>query len=83
MELDDAKKQAEGLSKSLDDTAKSGEKASGSLASFDNLEVINDNSGSGGSSSKDDIDYSGEITYSQKLLDILNKISSWVNDNEI
>ncbi len=79
--LDDAKKQAEGLSKSLDDTAKSGEKASGSLASFDNLEVINDNSGSGGSSSKDDIDYSGEITYSQKLLDILNKISSWVNDN--
>lgn len=79
--LDDAKKQAEGLSKSLDDTAKSGEKASGSLASFDNLEVINDNSGSGGSSSKNDIDYSGEITYSQKLLDILNKISSWVNDN--
>lgn len=79
--LDDAKKQAEGLSKSLDDTAKSGEKASGSLASFDNLEVINDNSGSGGSSSNDNIDYSGEITYSQKLLDILNKISSWVNDN--
>lgn len=79
--LEDAKNQAEGLSKSLDDTAKSGEKASGSLASFDNLEVINDNSGSGGSSSKDDIDYSGEITYSQKLLDILNKISSWVNDN--
>ena len=73
--LEDAKKQAEGLSKSLDDTAKSGEKASGSLASFDNLEVINDNSGSGGSSSKDNIDYSGEITYSQKLLDILNKIS--------
>lgn len=79
--LDDAKKQAEGLSKSLDDTAKSGEKASGSLASFDNLEVINDSSGSGGSSSNDNIDYSGEITYSQKLLDILNKISSWVNDN--
>lgn len=79
--LDDAKKQAEGLSKSLDDTAKSGEKASGSLASFDNLEVINDSSGSGSSSSNDNIDYSGEITYSQKLLDILNKISSWVNDN--
>ncbi len=79
--LEDAKKQAEGLSKSLDDTAKSGEKASGSLASFDNLEVINDNSGSGGSSSKDNIDYSGEITYSQKLLDILNKISDWVSKN--
>ena len=78
--LEDAKNQAEGLSKSLDDTAKSGEKASGSLASFDNLEVISDNSGSG-SSSKDNIDYSGEITYSQKLLDILNKISKWVTDN--
>ena len=79
--LEDAKKQAEGLSKSLDDTAKSGEKASGSLASWDHLEVINDNSGSGGSSSKDNIDYSGEITYSQKLLDILNKISDWVSKN--
>ena len=79
--LEDAKKQAEGLSKSLDDTAKSGEKASGSLASWDHLEVINDNSGSGGSSSKDNIDYNGEITYSQKLLDILNKISDWVSKN--
>lgn len=79
--LDDAKKQAEGLSKSLDDTAKSGEKASGSLASIDNLEVISDNSGSGSSSTTDNIDYSGEITYSQKLLDILFKISKWVTDN--
>ena len=80
--LEDAKKQAEGLSKSLDDTAKSGEKASGSLASFDNLEVINDNSGSGGSSSKDNIDYNGEITYSQKLLDILEKIKTFVVENK-
>lgn len=79
--LDDAKKQAEGLSKSLDDTAKSGEKASGSLASIDNLEVISDNSSSGSSSVKDNIDYSGEITYSQKLLNILFKISDWVSDN--
>ncbi len=79
--LDDAKKQAEGLSKTLDDTAKSGEKASGSLASIDNLEVISDNSGSGSSSTTDNIDYSGEITYSQKLLDILFKISKWVTDN--
>ncbi len=82
--LEDAKNQAEGLSKSLDDTAKSGEKASGSLASFDNLEVINDSSGSGGggSSSNDNIDYSGEITYSQKLLDILNKIKLFVVENK-
>lgn len=80
--LDDAKKQAEGLSKSLDDTAKSGEKASGSLTSIDNLEVISDNSGSGGSSSKDNIDYSSEITYSQKLLDILEKIKTFVVENK-
>ena len=82
--LEDAKKQAEGLSKSLDDTAKSGEKASGSLASFDNLEVIADNSGStsGGSSSNSGVDYSGEITYSQKLLDILNNIKDFAVDNK-
>lgn len=81
--LEDAKKQAEGLSKSLDDTAKSGDKASGSLASFDNLEVIADNSSSSGgtSSGNNNIDYNGEITYSQKLLDILNSISSWVTNN--
>lgn len=81
--LEDAKKQAQGLSKSLNDTAKSGEKASGSLSSFDNLEVIADNTSSSGgtSSGNNNIDYSGEITYSQKLLDILNKISKWVTDN--
>lgn len=82
--LEDAKNQAEGLSKSLDDTAKSGEKASGSLASFDNLEVIADNTSSGtgtSSGNNNNVDYSGEITYSQKLLDILNKISKWVTDN--
>lgn len=81
--LEDAKKQAEGLSKSLDDTAKSGEKASGSLASFDNLEVISDNgsSASSGGNNGSNINYDGEITYSQKLLDILNKISKWVTDN--
>lgn len=82
--LEDAKNQAEGLSKSLDDTAKSGEKASGSLASFDNLEVIADNTSSGSGTSSgnnNNVDYSGEITYSQKLLDILNKISKWVTDN--
>ena len=79
--LKDAKKQAEGLSKSLDDTAKSGEKASGSLASLDNLEVIADNNSSV-SSSNNGMDYSGEITYSQKLLDILNNIKNFVVDNK-
>lgn len=83
--LEDAKKQAQGLSKSLDDTAKSGEKASGSLASFDNLEVIADNTSSGGGTSSgnnNNVDYSGEITYSQKLLDILYKIKDFVVENK-
>lgn len=81
--LEDAKKQAEGLSKSLDSTAKSGEKASGSLASFDNLEVVADNSSSGGGTSSDNsIDYSGELQYSQKLLDILNKVKNFIIDNK-
>lgn len=81
--LEDAKKQAEGLSKSLDSTAKSGEKASGSLASFDNLEVVADNSSSGGGTSSDNsIDYSGELQYSQKLLDILNNIKNFVVENK-
>lgn len=81
--LEDAKKQAQGLSDSLENTAKSGEKASGSLASFDNLEVVADtSSGSSGSSSDSGIDYSGELTYSQKLLDILNKVKTVVLENK-
>lgn len=79
--LEDAKNQAEGLSNSLENTAKSGKKASGSLASFDNLEVITDTSGGSGSSDSG-VDYSGEITYSQKLLDILNKIKDFCVENK-
>lgn len=77
--LEDAKNQAKGLTKALDSTKKSGEKASGALASFDNLEVISDSSSSANSPS---VDYSGEITYSQKLLDILNQIKNFVVDNK-
>ncbi len=79
--LEDAKKQAEGLSSALDKTSKSGKKASGSLASFDNLEVISDSSddsagsGSGGGSG---IDYSQDIEYSSRLLDFLNRIKDFV-----
>lgn len=71
--IDDLKKQAQGLSKSLEDVGKSGEEASGGLSSFDNLEVIS-SSTSSSSSSNTGIDYSSEITYSQGLLKILNKI---------
>lgn len=79
--LEDAKNQAKGLTKALDSTKKkSGEKASGALTSFDHLEVVSDNSS--GSANGPSVDYSGEITYSQKLLDILNQIKSFVVDNK-
>lgn len=77
--IEQTTKEAKDLSKSLQDVGKSGEEASGGLASFDNLEVIGGDSGSGGSSnSATGIDYSGELQYSQKLLDILNKVKEIV-----
>lgn len=80
--LEDAKKQADGLSKSLENVEKSGEEASGGLSSFDKLEVIGSSDSSSGGGSNTGIDYSGEITYSQKLLDILNSIKSFVVENK-
>ena len=80
--LKDAKKQADGLSKSLENVGKSGEEASGGLSSFDKLEVIGSSDSSSSEGSNKGIDYSGEITYSQKLLDILNSIKSFVVENK-
>lgn len=80
--LEDAKNEAKGLSKALDKTSASGDKASGSLASFDKLEVVNDNSSAAGVSGDSGIDYGGEIEYSQRLLDILNRIKDFVSDNQ-
>lgn len=80
--LEDAKKQAQDLSKSLEDVGSSGEEASGGLSSFDKLEVIGGgDSGSSGGSSNTGIDYSGEIQYSQSLLNTLNKIKDFVSEN--
>lgn len=78
--LEDAKNEASGLSKSLKNVKKSGKEASGSLASFDKLEVIGDNGASGSSSS--DINYDNEITYSQKILDMLNAVKDFVVQNK-
>lgn len=80
--LEDAKNQAQGLTNALDDTKKSGEEASGSLASFDKLEVISDNSSSTNKDSSSGVDYSGEIQYSQRLLDFLNQIKDFVVNNK-
>lgn len=75
-----ATKQAKKLSSALDDTAKSGEKASGSLASFDKLEVIGNDSSSGGSSSG--FDYSQVSNANTELLGILNKIRDLVSTGD-
>lgn len=80
--LKDAKKQADGLSKSLEGVGESGKDASGGLSSFDKLEVIGSSDSSSGGGSNTGIDYSGEITYSQKLLDILNNIKDFVVENK-
>lgn len=82
--LKDATKQAKGLSKALDKTAQSGDKANGSLASFDNLEVIQDNSSasSSGGLGADGINYSDEIEYSTRLLEWLNNIKNFIVENK-
>ena len=81
--LSDSTKEAKKLSDALEDTSKSGEEASGSLASFDKLEVIGDNNQGGGSSSNSNsIDYNGEIEYSARLLEFLNNIKSFVAENK-
>ncbi len=78
--LEDAKNEASGLSKALKKVKNGGKEASGSLASFDKLEVIGDNGARGSSSS--DINYDNEITYSQKILDMLNAVKDFVVQNK-
>lgn len=78
-----ASKDAKKLSSSLEDVSKSGEDASGSLASFDKLNVVGGaDSSSGGTAGGSDIDYSGEIQTSQRLLDFLNSIRDFIVENK-
>lgn len=76
--IKDTTKDAKKLTSALNKTAKSAKKASGGLGSFDNLDVLPSTSsgGAGGGANSNEIDYSGEVTYSQKLLDILNKVKN-------
>lgn len=80
---DQAKKNA----KALYDQAKATKKVKqeqDSLGSFDKLEVNNDNndSNTGSGAGGQDLDFSGEISYSQKLLDILNGLKDFVLNNK-
>lgn len=82
--IKNATKDAKKLSGALNKVNGSAKKASGSLASFDNLEVIADNTASSGGTGNgtSQIDYSGEISYSQRLLDFLNKIKDVLVKNK-
>lgn len=82
--IEDTQKDAKKLSKQLDNVNKSGKKASGSLASFDKLEVLSDNSSSGSTSGSTDVtpNYSGEIQFSEGLLNALNNIKNWIIENQ-
>lgn len=83
--LSTATKDAKKLSSALDDTAKSGEEASGSLASFDHLEVVGGSNGSSSGGSSDNstgIDYSAVTQTNSKLLEILNQIKSMISSGD-
>lgn len=77
--INDTRKEAKKLSKELNSVGKNGKEASGSLASFDKLEVISNSSGSGSGSS---VNYDGEIQYSAKLLELLNNIKNFIVENK-
>lgn len=74
--IKDATKDAKKLSGALNKTSSSAKKAAGSLASFDTLEVISDVDSTSIGNKNSTIDYSGELTYSQGLLDTMNKIKN-------
>lgn len=81
--IKNATKDAKKLSNALNKVNGSAKKASGSLGSFDTLEVIPDTSSSGGvSSNNNQIDYSGEISYNQGLLDAMQAIADFVGKNK-
>ena len=82
--VQDASKDAEQLSSSLEDVSKSGKDASGSLASFDKLNVVGggEQGGAGGAGGSNKIDYSGEIQTSQRLLNFLNSVKEFIVQNK-
>lgn len=82
--VDQSKKSAAALygqAKAYDKAGKSAKKAEGNLASFDKLEVIGDKGGSSGGG-QDDIDFSGPVQQSGKLLDFLNQIKELIANGQ-
>lgn len=73
-------KEAENLSNALKDVDKNGSKATGSLASFDKLEIISGEKTT--TDTTEGLNYSQEIVYSQSLLDFLNRIKTFISENQ-
>ncbi len=71
-----------GQAEAYEKAGKSAKKAEGNLASFDKLEVIGDKGDSSGGSGQDDIDFSGQIEQSSKLLEFLNKIKEMLENGQ-
>lgn len=71
-----------GQAKAYDKAGSSAKKASGNLASFDKLEVISDSSSDSNGSGQDNIDFSGQIEQSGKLLEFLNKIKELISEGQ-
>lgn len=72
-------KDAKKLAGALSDTAKSGDEASGSLSKIDKLDVIGNESKSGGSSSGTDTDFSGLNNTNSTLMETLNKLKELIS----
>ena len=83
--VDQSKKSASALygqAKAYDKAGSSAKKAEGNLASFDKLEVIGDKDNGSGGGGQDDIDFSGPVQQSSKLLDFLNKIKELIANGQ-
>lgn len=70
-----------GQAKAYDKAGKSAKKAGDNVASFDKLEIIGDKGDSSGGG-QDDIDFSGPVQQSGKLLDFLNQIKELIANGQ-
>ena len=79
--LKSATNDAKKLAGALNDTAKGGENASGSLSKIDKLDVIGNDSSSGSGTSSN-IDYSGLNNVNSSLLDVFNKLKELISNGD-
>ncbi len=80
--LKNATSDAKKLSGALNDTAKSGDNASGSLSKIDKLDVIGKDATGSGSGNVNNIDYSGLNNVNSTLLNILNRLKELISNGD-